>query len=108
MTNAANYTPAGGQIRLATHIRSFDGQRWVGLSVKDTGPGISPEEQEQLFTRFFRGKAGYDSDVPGTGLGLAIAKEIVDRHGGQIKVDSQGIPGQGVTFEIWLPEHIVA
>ena len=56
-----------------------------------------------IFTRFFRGKIGRQSGVSGAGLGLAIAKEIVDRHQGQIKVESAGKPGQGMTFSAWLP-----
>lgn len=88
---------------VSTHQRKFDDKRWVGFSVSDTGPGVPPEEQEQLFTRFFRGRAGRESEVPGTGLGLAIAKEIIDRHQGQIKIESAGKPGQGTTFSVWLP-----
>jgi signal transduction histidine kinase len=103
LTNAFSYTPKGGQVVVSTHQRQTDGQHWVGFSVSDTGPGIPPEEQEQLFTRFFRGKAGRQSGVSGTGLGLAIAKEIVDRHQGQIKVESAGKLGQGTTFSVWLP-----
>ena len=86
-----------------TSLRSQDGQDWVVISVNDTGPGISPEDKEQLFTRFFRGKTGRASDAPGTGLGLAIAREIVDRHHGRIEVISEGIEGKGSTFSIWLP-----
>jgi signal transduction histidine kinase len=103
LTNAFSYTQKGGQVVVSTHQRQTDGQLWVGFSVSDTGPGIPPEEQEQLFTRFFRGRVGRQSGVSGTGLGLAIAKEIVDRHQGQIKIESTGKPGQGTTFSVWLP-----
>ncbi len=101
LSNALNYTPAGGQIVINTHTRESDGLQWVGLSVKDSGPGISPEDQEQLFTRFFRGKVGRDSKVRGTGLGLAIAREIIKHHQGYIQIESK--PGQGTIFKIWLP-----
>ena len=66
-------------------------------------PGISPEEQERLFERFFRGKAARASNTPGTGLGLAIVKEIVDRHQGSVEVHSTGVAGEGATFSVWLP-----
>jgi signal transduction histidine kinase len=74
----------------------------VGFRVKDTGPGILPEEQDELFTRFFRGSVGRQSEVSGTGLGLAIAAEIIERHQGEIEVESTGVPGEGAAFTIWV------
>jgi signal transduction histidine kinase len=71
------------------------------ISVRDTGPGISPEEQKKVFDRFFRGNLAEAGHGPGTGLGLSIAYEIVRAHGGRITVESQ--LGQGSTFTIWLP-----
>ena len=100
LTNAINYTSAGGEIGLRTDVAEAGGQQWVTVSVADTGPGISQEEQTRLFERFYRGEAGWTSDVPGTGLGLAICKEIVNRHGGQITLESQ--VGCGSTFTVWL------
>jgi PAS domain S-box-containing protein len=112
MTNAMNYTPSGGSITLSTETRSWraeaelppamDAARvWVTVSVSDTGPGISAEDQAHLFERFYRGTAARQSDVPGTGLGLAISDELVRRHGGRITVASE--PGAGSTFTVWLP-----
>ncbi|MBN1313459.1 MAG: PAS domain S-box protein [Anaerolineae bacterium] len=103
LTNAINYTPANGKVTIRTHARQDEDGRWAGFSISDTGPGIPPEEQSQLFTRFFRGMAGLKSGVPGTGLGLAIAQEIVNQHDGEIEVESNGIPGQGATFSVWIP-----
>lgn len=103
LTNALNYTPAGGQVVVSTDTRNKEGQHWAGFSVSDTGPGIRREDRAQLFQRFFRGSAGRKSDAPGTGLGLAIAKEIAEQHGGQIEAVSEGMPGKGATFSIWLP-----
>jgi two-component system sensor histidine kinase/response regulator len=103
LTNALNYTPAGGRVVVSTWARELEGKPCVGFSVADTGPGISPEEQPRLFQRFFRGEVGRESNEPGTGLGLAIAKEIVERHHGQIEVASEGVPGKGTTFSVWLP-----
>ena len=105
VTNALNYTPSGGQICLSTELSSFQNKDWVGISVCDTGPGIPIEEQPRLFERFYRGSTGQLSRVPGTGLGLSIAKEIADRHHGRIDVESQGIPGKGARFTIWLPAN---
>ncbi|MBK8901769.1 MAG: PAS domain S-box protein [Anaerolineaceae bacterium] len=105
LTNALNYTPAGGEVTVSTRFCEEDeGERpYVALQVTDTGPGIPPEDKERLFARFFRGKAGTESEVSGTGLGLSIAKKIVEQHQGKIEVESEGIPGQGATFIIKLP-----
>ena len=58
LTNSINYTPEGGQIVVSTLSQHEDGQEWAGFRVRDTGSGIPPEEQEQLFKRFFRGAVG--------------------------------------------------
>jgi signal transduction histidine kinase len=100
LTNAINYTRAGGKIRLSTALVPDEDQRWITVTVTDTGPGISPEEQERLFERFYRGEAGRASDAPGTGLGLAICKEIMDLHDGRITVESE--IDNGSAFTIWL------
>lgn len=100
LTNAINYTPAGGHIYLSTELAHRGEEQWVTATVYDTGPGILPEEQPLLFERFHRGIAGRTSNLPGTGLGLAISKEIIDQHQGHITVDSE--PGQGSKFTIWL------
>ncbi|MBN2305019.1 MAG: PAS domain S-box protein, partial [Anaerolineae bacterium] len=103
LTNALNYTPPGGSVTVYTLTREVEGQQWAGIRVSDTGPGIPPDEQPRLFKRFFRGQAGRESNTPGTGLGLALLHDIVQRHHGQVEVFSDGIPGQGTTFTIWLP-----
>jgi PAS domain S-box-containing protein len=103
LTNAFNFTPAGGKVTVTTRQMARDGQTWVGCCVQDTGPGIAPAEQPYIFDRFFRGQAGWESGKPGTGLGLAIAREIVEQHGGLIEVASEGIEGSGAAFSIWLP-----
>ncbi len=103
LTNAINYTPAGGRIEVHTHVRCTSEKHWAGFSVSDTGLGISPDEQSHLFERFYRGKAARESGAPGTGLGLATAQEIVERHEGRLEVESEGVPGEGATFTVWLP-----
>jgi PAS domain S-box-containing protein len=103
LSNALNYTPEGGVITIRTRSQSSKESTWVVVDVEDTGYGIPPMEQSLIFRRFFRGQASKPSMVPGTGLGLAICKEITERHGGKIMVESDGIPGHGSHFTVWLP-----
>jgi PAS domain S-box-containing protein len=108
LTNAINYTPENGRITLTTSTKEEDHQTWTGLSVVDTGLGIPKEEQSKIFERFYRGTTGQESGAPGTGLGLSIAQEIVASHHGKIEVKSEGIPGKGTTFTIWLPTFAIS
>ncbi|OGO16475.1 MAG: hypothetical protein A2Z14_19510 [Chloroflexi bacterium RBG_16_48_8] len=103
LTNALNYTPEGGYILLRTRSQSSGEMIWVVAEVEDTGYGIPPMEHSLIFRRFFRGQASKPAAVPGTGLGLAICKEITERHGGKIMVESDGILGHGSRFTVWLP-----
>jgi two-component system phosphate regulon sensor histidine kinase PhoR len=100
LTNAILYTPAGGSIELSTSLRQDEGLDWVAIQVADTGVGIPPGELEVIFDRFYRGLASRQTGAPGTGLGLAIAREITNRVGGKITVESQ--VGAGSKFVIWL------
>ena len=101
MTNALHYTLPGGRVGLATESVVVDGKRWATLGVTDTGLGIPADEQGHIFERFYRGTASRRMSTPGTGLGLSICKEILDRHGGRIQVQSRA--GEGSTFTVWLP-----
>lgn len=96
VSNAIHHTPAGGHIELSA---ALNGDR-VRLSVRDTGPGITPEEQSRIFDRFYRGDAARQADGS-SGLGLAIARSIVEAHKGVLSVDSPS--GQGASFHIDLP-----
>ncbi len=103
LTNAMNYTPTGGHIFLRSRVH-HEGQRgWVIAEVEDSGLGIPKEEQTEIFKRFFRGSASRETGAPGTGLGLAICSNIAERHGGHIHLYSEGIPGHGSCFAVWLP-----
>ena len=69
------------------------------ISVRDAGPGISPENQTKIFRRFFTQRPS--GVPPGTGLGLSIVESVAHAHGGRVEVASQ--PGQGATFRVILP-----
>ena len=97
LMNAYNYTPAG---EIVVSARPLDGL--VEVSVSDTGIGIPPEDQDRLFTRFFRGQHRLVRRHRGTGLGLPIARSIVRAHGGEIWVESE--VGKGSTFRFTLPQ----
>jgi signal transduction histidine kinase len=103
LTNAMNYTPAGGEVQIRTkRIEDSSGNLWVVISVQDTGPGINAADLPHIFERFYRGKAGRDTGAPGTGLGLAIVKEVVKKHHGRIDVENVA-DGGGTVFTIHLP-----
>ena len=97
LTNAINYTLPEGKIHAST--LQLD-PHWVAIQISDTGVGISSEETERIFDRFYRGRASQLTGAEGTGLGLAISQEIIQRLGGKITLEST--PGEGSTFTIWL------
>lgn len=97
MSNAYKYTPGGGKIGITA--RQVNSQ--IQVDVMDTGIGISRQDQEQIFSRFFRADNPLIREIGGTGLGLSIAKSIVALHGGEIWVDSE--LGRGSTFSFTLP-----
>ena len=100
LTNAINYTPQGGLVIVRTSRQQRNDQEWVTVMVEDTGLGISEADQVHLFERFFRGKSADEMQAPGTGLGLSICRELIDRLGGDITVQSE--LGQGSIFTLWL------
>lgn len=95
LENAARFTPSDGNVRVA--VRDADG--WATVEVADTGPGIAIEHQARVFDRFYQ--ADPSRATLGSGLGLAIARQVAERHGGQIELTST--PGHGATFTLWLP-----
>ncbi len=96
LSNAIKYSPAGGIVRV--HVE-LEGERAV-LMVNDQGMGIDEADRERVFEKFFRSSEA-SARISGTGLGLAVAREIVETHGGEIRVQSE--PGAGSTFWIELP-----
>jgi two-component system phosphate regulon sensor histidine kinase PhoR len=98
VTNAVRYTPEGGRIRVRWADRADGGGQF---EVSDTGSGIAREHLPRLTERFYRVDSGRSRDSGGTGLGLAIVKHVMQRHGGEIDIESE--PGKGSTFRLVLP-----
>jgi signal transduction histidine kinase len=97
LLNAIKYTPEKGEINLSVK----DGDDFVEVVVSDTGIGIPEEEVPRIFNEFYRANNARKVQREGTGLGLSIVKQIVDRHGGEISVESK--EGCGTTFRLTLP-----
>lgn len=92
--NALRYTPVGGRV----DVEVIEEDANAVISISDNGPGIPEAERDRVFERFYR-IAG--SDTPGTGLGLSIVREVVQLHGGEVKLDSS--PEGGLTVRVYLP-----
>jgi two-component system phosphate regulon sensor histidine kinase PhoR len=101
LSNGLKYTPRGGRLSLALRVPPGADADTFTVSVADTGIGISPEDQRQLFDRFFRAQAVRDEATQGLGLGLSIVRTIVEAHHGRIDVSSR--PGYGSEFTVTLP-----
>ena len=97
-SNAINYTPPGGTVDISAGVTGDE----VWIRVSDSGAGITLEEQERIFTPFYRGAAGRRFPQ-GMGLGLSIARDVVAAHSGRIELEST--PGVGSAFTIWLPRR---
>lgn len=97
LDNALRHTPEGGHIILGAK----EAAEGVELSVQDSGPGLSIEDIDRIFERFYRADAARQREDGGSGLGLAIAKSIVQAHGGQLSAESE--PGAGLKVIIRLP-----
>ena len=102
LANAVKYTPEGGRVDL----RVEDAGESVLVKVTDTGIGIPAAELPHLFEEFFRASNAKAAERNGTGLGLSIAKEVAQRHGGRVWVES--VEGKGSTFYFSLPKKAPA
>ena len=100
LSNAVKFTPDGGRVEVTAKLDADN----VEIAVKDTGVGISPDDQVSLFEEFKQ--LGKDSSrkAEGTGLGLALTKRLVELHGGEIRVESA--VGRGSTFRVMLPSSV--
>jgi signal transduction histidine kinase len=95
LANSLTYTPAGGSIHVVAEVRREE----AVVEVRDTGPGIAPEDLPHVFDRFYRGAR--TADTPGSGIGLAIARELAVAHQGAITVADR--PEGGAAFTLALP-----
>ncbi len=98
VSNAYQYTNDGGSVT----VRANNKDSGIQIDVVDTGIGISKEEQNQIFDRFFRGDDPLVMKAAGTGLGLSIVQSLVEMHHGKVWLESE--KGVGTTFSFWLPE----
>lgn len=96
ISNAVRYTPEGS---ITVSVKR--GETMAAIAVADTGIGLSEEDAKMVFSRFWRADAGRTRESGGLGVGLSIVKEIVDQHGGWVRVE--GKPNEGCTFTIYIP-----
>jgi two-component system OmpR family sensor kinase len=101
MSNALTHTPAGTPVEVRTRTRPLDGAPRAVVEVVDHGPGLSAEQAERAFERFYRADPARSRSRGGTGLGLAIVAALAAAHGGAVEVDTA--PGRGATFRLQLP-----
>ncbi|MGH7866302.1 MAG: PAS domain-containing sensor histidine kinase, partial [Candidatus Dormibacteraceae bacterium] len=115
LSNAIKFTHEEGRVTVlaARHVADLSlaatasprapGSEVLVISVKDTGIGIHPRNQERIFVEFEQVDSSYGRQQQGTGLGLALTKRLVEMHGGRIWVESEGIEGKGSLFSVALP-----
>jgi len=100
--NAINYTPENGTVTVS--LKDNKDTKEVEIIVKDSGIGIPVEQQQRIFTKFFRSTNAIRVQTSGSGMGLFVTKNIVESHNGRIWFESQ--EGQGTTFHITLPTAV--
>lgn len=102
LDNAIRYSPSGSRVLVAVQDRDGNAE----VSVSDAGPGMTSEQLEHVFDRFYRADPSRQRDTGGAGLGLAISQAIAQAHGGALRAEST--PGEGTTFTLRLPRGEVA
>lgn len=95
LDNAVKYTPFGGTVTV--EMKNYE--LFSAIRVADTGPGISEEDQAQIFGRFYRAPGAWQAE--GVGIGLYLTRQIAEKQGGYVKVESA--PGKGSVFSLYLP-----
>ena len=98
LDNALKYTPAGGTVTV--EVKNYE--LFSAIRVSDTGPGISEGEQVKVFGRFYRAPGAYQAE--GVGIGLYLTRQIAEKQGGYVKVES--VPGKGSTFSLYIPREL--
>ena len=97
LDNAVKYTPSGGTVTV--EVKNYE--LFSAIQVSDTGPGISEDEQARIFSRFYRAPGAYQAD--GVGIGLYLTRQIAEKQGGYVKVEST--PGKGSAFSLYIPRE---
>ncbi len=101
VVNAMKYGGDGEKVEILQAVDEKDHSGMVGITIRDYGTGIAPKHLERLTERFYRVNATQSRNKGGTGLGLAIVKHILQRHGGELQIEST--LGEGSAFTVWLP-----
>ncbi len=97
LDNALKYTPPGGSVTV--EVKNYE--LFSAIRVCDTGPGIAEAEQAKIFGRFYRASGAWQTE--GVGIGLYLPRQIAEKQGGYVKVDS--MPGMGSTFSLYIPRE---
>jgi signal transduction histidine kinase len=103
LNNAVKFTPAGGALGVEVTLADYTAQREVRFTVWDTGIGVAPADQERIFEPFVQLDSRLARQYGGSGLGLSVVRRLADLHGGRVAVESEGMPGRGSRFSIYLP-----
>ncbi len=99
LSNAYKYSPESPVVKISTKIKKTGNKAEFGVVVEDKGIGMTPEQLSRVGERFYR--ADTSGNIPGTGLGISLVKDLVDRHNGQLEIEST--LGEGTTVTLWLP-----
>lgn len=97
LDNALKYTPSSGTVTV--EVKNYE--LFSAIRVSDTGPGIPEAEQAKIFGRFYRAPGAYQAE--GVGIGLYLTRQIAEKQGGYVKVEST--PGKGSTFSLYIPRE---
>lgn len=100
LSNAHKYSAGKAEVIVSAVVRTDDTGKWVGVVVQDFGIGMTPDQLDRIFERFYRADAG--GKIPGTGLGMSLVKEIMQILGGRVDVKSEY--GRGSEVTLWLPQ----
>jgi signal transduction histidine kinase len=101
VNNALKFTPSGGLVMVSLDFEPSA----VRIVVADNGVGIVPDKLPHVFERLRQGDSSSTRSFGGLGLGLAIVSHLVDRHGGTVRAESEGL-GKGAVFTVTLPYHL--
>ncbi|NIV38549.1 MAG: hypothetical protein GWN58_56780 [Anaerolineae bacterium] len=101
LDNAMKFSPNGGVVSLGLEREA----EMVVVQVKDEGIGLSGDQLDRVFDRFYQVDGSATRHFGGAGLGLALVKEVVEAHGGAVWAESDGVVGKGCTFTLCLPVH---